>query len=155
VRIGELADRTGVDARLLRYYERQGLLHPTRRSNGYRDYDEADVATVAFIRRLLAAGLSTTTIAQFRDCGHAAGRANALARLRSEHTRIGAVIADLQAAQGDLEKVIDEVDAADNPAETPPGRDATATIPAARTPTPPGWPRANVGTRSTVVTKRR
>jgi DNA-binding transcriptional MerR regulator len=136
VRIGELADRTGVDARLLRYYERQGLLHPTRRPNGYRDYDEADVDSVVFIRRLLAAGLSTTTIAQFNDCGHAAGRADVLARLRSEHARIGAVITDLQAAQAALDKVIDEVKADVNPDEAPPDS-ATATQSSARTPIPP------------------
>ncbi|MEN3356366.1 MAG: hypothetical protein V7637_348 [Mycobacteriales bacterium] len=43
---------------------RQGLLHP----NGYRDYQDADIATVAWIRRLLAAGLSTGTIGQFPAC---------------------------------------------------------------------------------------
>lgn len=68
VRIGELASRTGVDPRLLRYYERQGLLHPAREANGYRDFDEADVAAVLWIRRLLGAGLSTATIAEFQAC---------------------------------------------------------------------------------------
>jgi DNA-binding transcriptional MerR regulator len=68
VRIGELAGRTGVDPRLLRYYERQGLLHPAREANGYRDFDEADVAAVFWIRRLLGAGLSTATIAEFQAC---------------------------------------------------------------------------------------
>jgi DNA-binding transcriptional MerR regulator len=137
VRIGELAARTGVDARLLRYYEQQGLLHPTRSPNGYRDYAQADVDTVAFIRRLLAAGLSTTTIAQFKDCAHAAGRPATLARLRSERARIRAVITDLEAAQTALDEVIDEVIAEDNPAQAPPDSRPTATPAAPGTPTPP------------------
>jgi DNA-binding transcriptional MerR regulator len=38
VRIGELAERSNVLPRLLRYYEEQGLLTPDRAPNGYRDY---------------------------------------------------------------------------------------------------------------------
>lgn len=40
VLIGELAERTGTSERLLRYYDRVGLLRPERRPNGYRFYDE-------------------------------------------------------------------------------------------------------------------
>ena len=40
--IGELSCRTGVPARLLRYYEEQDLLHPERDGSGYRSYREAD-----------------------------------------------------------------------------------------------------------------
>ncbi|MBB5800854.1 DNA-binding transcriptional MerR regulator [Saccharothrix ecbatanensis] len=68
MRIGELARRTGVSQRLLRYYEDQGLLNPTRRSSGYREYADSDVVAVAHIRNLLAAGLSTTTIADVLPC---------------------------------------------------------------------------------------
>jgi DNA-binding transcriptional MerR regulator len=53
MRIGELAERTGVPARLLRYYEEQGLLTPARAANGYRDYGEPLVDRVAQIRGLL------------------------------------------------------------------------------------------------------
>ena len=41
MRIGELSRRTGVPARLLRYYEEQDLMHPERDSNGYRSYAAA------------------------------------------------------------------------------------------------------------------
>ncbi len=34
MRIGELAERTGASRRLLRYYEEQGLIQPSRRANG-------------------------------------------------------------------------------------------------------------------------
>ncbi|MFE1592131.1 MerR family transcriptional regulator [Nocardia sp. NPDC058705] len=66
--IGELAQRTGVATRLLRYYEEQGLLHPHRDSNGYRSYPESAPETVAQIRELLAGGLNTDDIALLMPC---------------------------------------------------------------------------------------
>lgn len=72
MRIGELSGRTGVPARLLRYYEEQDLLHPDRDSSGYRRYGEADAGRVTQIRGLLEAGLTTEIIRRilpFLDCG--------------------------------------------------------------------------------------
>jgi len=72
MRIGELSRRTGVPARLLRYYEEQDLLHPERDSNGYRSYGGADVYRVEQIRGLLDSGLTTEIIRRilpFLDCG--------------------------------------------------------------------------------------
>ncbi|MFW0786064.1 MerR family transcriptional regulator [Gordonia sp. CPCC 206044] len=62
MRIGELARRTGVAPRMLRYYEAQELLTPRRRSNGYREYDLADVDRVEMIRDLSASGVPTRFI---------------------------------------------------------------------------------------------
>ena len=72
MRIGELSCRTGVPARLLRYYEEQDLLHPERDSIGYRSYDPADVDRVRQIRGLLDSGLTTEIIRRilpFLECG--------------------------------------------------------------------------------------
>ncbi|MFF8814107.1 MerR family transcriptional regulator [Streptomyces pactum] len=66
--IGELARRTGVSTRLLRYYEKQGLLTSRRGPNDYRYYDEESVVTVRQIRALLAAGLSTEVIRSVLPC---------------------------------------------------------------------------------------
>lgn len=68
MRIGELAERTGVSTRLLRYYEEQGLLTPQRAANGYRHYDEQQVDRVVQIRGLLDAGLPTKIIQQVLPC---------------------------------------------------------------------------------------
>jgi DNA-binding transcriptional MerR regulator len=68
MRIGELAERTGVPARLLRYYEEQGLLTPRRAPNGYRDYGDSLVDRVVQIRGLLDAGLPTRIIKQILPC---------------------------------------------------------------------------------------
>ena len=62
MKIGELSRRTGVPARLLRYYEEQGLLHPERDHNGYRAYPEPTVHLVQQIRGLLDSGLTTEII---------------------------------------------------------------------------------------------
>jgi DNA-binding transcriptional MerR regulator len=68
MRIGELAERSGASRRLLRYYEEQGLIFPTRGTNGYRDYDERYVDRVAQIRGLLDAGLPTRIIKELLPC---------------------------------------------------------------------------------------
>lgn len=68
MKIGELAARTNVSTRLLRYYEEQGLLTPDRTANGYRDYAEHLVERVQQIRGLLDAGLPTRIIKQIIPC---------------------------------------------------------------------------------------
>ncbi|WP_067470918.1 MerR family transcriptional regulator [Nocardia amamiensis] len=112
MRIGVLQRRTGVSQRLLRYYEEQGLLRPSRQASGYREYRESDVATVLHIRNLLAAGLSTTTIADLLPCmGSDGGRLIAdcpelLIDLYRERERISSSIRELEAARSALNAVI-------------------------------------------------
>ncbi|MGC7098357.1 MerR family transcriptional regulator [Amycolatopsis lurida] len=112
MRISELARRTGVSQRLLRYYEEQGLLRPQRLPSGYRVYDESDVTTVEHIRNLLAAGLSTTTIADLLPCmGSAGGQLIAdcpelLVDLHRERARLTAEITELTTARSTLDQVI-------------------------------------------------
>ncbi len=53
LQIGEVAERTGVTQRTLRFYEEKGLLRsPTRMEGGFRLYSEDDVRRVEHIRRL-------------------------------------------------------------------------------------------------------
>lgn len=68
MRIGELARRTGISARMLRYYEEQGLIAPRRGDNGYRDYDEALVERADKIRCFHDAGVPTRAIAPMLHC---------------------------------------------------------------------------------------
>jgi DNA-binding transcriptional MerR regulator len=68
MRIGELAERTRIPARMLRYYEEQGLITPRRLDNGYRDYDEYLVDRVLKIRGLLDAGIPTRIIGDMLPC---------------------------------------------------------------------------------------
>lgn len=53
--IKELETRTGLDRATVRFYEKEGLLTPERKANGYREYSEEDAVTlekIAFLRRL-------------------------------------------------------------------------------------------------------
>ena len=102
MRIGELAARTGTTARLLRYYEEQGLLTPARRANGYRDYGESLVGRVRQIRGLLDAGLPTKLIRNVLPCLDDPGSIaisdpglEVVAQLRQERDRMDARIACL------------------------------------------------------------
>src|ERR1044072_6082575 len=60
MRISELADRSGVPATTLRFYESSGLLDADRTSGGYRDDAEHDVERFAFIGAAKRLGLSLT-----------------------------------------------------------------------------------------------
>ncbi|MFE5243462.1 MULTISPECIES: MerR family transcriptional regulator [unclassified Streptomyces] len=113
MRIGDLASETGVSRRLLRYYEEQGLLRPTRSANGYRDYAETDVARVNHVRALLAAGLSTTVIAQVVHCVHSKGELEMPAGcptfvgvIRRERARVTESIALLESSRTILDTIL-------------------------------------------------
>ena len=62
--IGQTAERSGFSASTLRYYEGIGLVAPTdRTSSGYRLYDDAALARLAFIARAKRLGCSLEDIA--------------------------------------------------------------------------------------------
>jgi len=66
LQIGEVADRTGVTQRTLRFYEERGLLKPpSRMEGGFRLYSEDDVARVEQIKRLQS--LLGLTLAEIKD----------------------------------------------------------------------------------------
>jgi DNA-binding transcriptional MerR regulator len=59
--IPRLAERIGVSPRVLRYWEQQGLISPSR-EHGKLRYSPRDVAIAGLIRRLLAAGVGVEGI---------------------------------------------------------------------------------------------
>jgi MerR family transcriptional regulator, copper efflux regulator len=82
MRIGEVASRSGVPAKTIRFWEDQHLLPaPARTPAGYRDYDPLILERLAFIRHAQAAGLTLEHIRQVLDirdggqppCVHVAG----------------------------------------------------------------------------------
>ncbi len=68
MKIGELSHKTDVSARMLRYYEEQGLITVGRRENGFREYDDYLVDRVLKIRGLLDSGIPTRIIADILPC---------------------------------------------------------------------------------------
>lgn len=70
--IGEAAQRSGVPAKTIRYYESVGLIRPaSRRDNNYRAYNDQDVEFLRFIQRARSLGFSLREvhelIALYRD----------------------------------------------------------------------------------------
>lgn len=62
MRIGELAEHSGVSVRSLRYYEQQGMLVPQRTPAGQRIFRETDVGIVRQIQELFGAGFCSSVI---------------------------------------------------------------------------------------------
>jgi len=63
--IGEAARLSGVSQRMVRHYEALGLLAPVARTEaGYRQYRQADVNTLGFIKRSRELGFSMADIGQ-------------------------------------------------------------------------------------------
>ncbi|MFE7742984.1 MerR family transcriptional regulator [Nocardia sp. NPDC057455] len=114
MRIGELAERTGVSERSLRYYEEQGMLASERTPGGHRDYPERAVDRVIHIQELLAAGLTSKKISRILPCMRDAdGGPNEYAtpalvdELRTERERITRTINDLVRSRDVLDEVIE------------------------------------------------
>ncbi|MFJ8962997.1 MerR family transcriptional regulator [Lentzea sp. NPDC102401] len=107
MRIGELAERTGVSVRALRYYEEQGLLASERSGSGQRRYVEKAVGRVKLIQQLYAAGISSTSILEMLPCvvtGVAAPEV--LAKLRGHRSSVVKQIEELQETLLQLDTVI-------------------------------------------------
>jgi MerR family mercuric resistance operon transcriptional regulator len=65
LRIGEVAEATGISVEALRFYERRGLLgRPARTASGYRAYDEGVLERLAFIKRAQSIGFSLDEITE-------------------------------------------------------------------------------------------
>ena len=75
MRIGEVAEVSGMTTKTLRFYEDRGLLPiADRTSNGYREYGQDTVSRLDFIRRSRISGLTLAQIGDIlrvRDAGAA------------------------------------------------------------------------------------
>ncbi|MDQ3935590.1 MAG: MerR family transcriptional regulator [Actinomycetota bacterium] len=65
--IAEAAERSGVSAHALRYYERAGLLDPSRAGNGHRRYGERDLEWLRFLTKLRATGMPIRQIRAYAE----------------------------------------------------------------------------------------
>ena len=78
MKIGQASTASGVSERMIRHYEKIGLMpKAARRDSGYRDYDDRDVNTLRFIRRARDLGFSTDEISQLLALWHDRNRASA------------------------------------------------------------------------------
>jgi len=63
LKVGEVAHAAGVDAHVVRFYARSGLISPTRvTANGYRQFEPLDIKRVRFIRIAQSLGFTLAEI---------------------------------------------------------------------------------------------
>ena len=103
--IGQLAAKSGVNAKTIRYYEESGLLPPARRgSNGYRMYGDRDVQVLRFVRRARNLGFSVEDVgallALWTDRDRASADVKKLARAHIEE--VDQRIAELESIRNTL-----------------------------------------------------
>ncbi|MGJ7557407.1 Cu(I)-responsive transcriptional regulator [Variovorax sp. RB2P76] len=109
VAIGEAAQRSGVSARMVRHYEGLGLLPAVARTeSGYRQYGEADIHTLRFIKRSRDLGFSMEEIAELVGLWHNRRRASAsVKRIAQKHLgELEQRIADMQAMRNTLSHLV-------------------------------------------------
>jgi len=106
--ISEVARRSGVPPKTLRYYEGIGLLRPARTSSGYRQYDDRVFDRLAFIRSAQGLGLSLAEIrgiVTLRDNGEAPCQ-HVTELLQKRSAAIARTIRELRALQAELRGLI-------------------------------------------------
>ena len=113
MKIGQVADQSGVSVDTVRFYERRGVLPaPERLPSGYRTYTAATVERIRLARRLQALGL---TLDEVVDALHATDQGDATCaserwRLEAVLERIDAKIAELRAVRREVTKVMGACD---------------------------------------------
>ena len=109
VAIGEAARRSGVSARMVRHYESLGLLAPAPRTEaGYRQYGDAEVHTLRFIKRARDLGFSMAEIGELVGLWHDRQRASAgVKRIAQAHVdALGRRIEDMRQMQASLQALV-------------------------------------------------
>ena len=107
--IGEVAQRSGLPAKTIRYYEEIGLVAPPRDANGYRAFRESDAHKLAFLGRARALGFSIedcrTLLALYEDEARASAEVKDIAEQHLE--RIDGKIAELKEMRATLAHLVD------------------------------------------------
>ena len=104
MRIGKLAERTGLTIDTIRFYEKRGLLdrtHMERSENGYREYSKAAIEQLEMIKHAQAAGFTLTEIGDLFRLSEQSRLSNdvIVARLREKHDHIASKITELEQIQ--------------------------------------------------------
>ena len=105
--IGQAAKASGVSAKMIRYYEQNGLLPPAERSEaGYRIYSDADIHKLRFVRRARDLGFQIAEISDLLELWNDRSRQSAdVRRLAQAH------IGELRGRMERLRQMVDTLEA--------------------------------------------
>ena len=109
MRTMQVAQRAGVNAQTLRYYERRGLLpNPPRTASGYRTYEPGAVRIVRFIKRAQELGFSLAEIEMLLHLADGGPESCDAARQLAHHkvAEMDTKIATLNAMRASLTQLI-------------------------------------------------
>ena len=116
--IGEVAERSGLPAKTIRYYEDVGLIpRPGRSDAGYRQYTERDLATLRFVQRARSLGFSVKEVSALLTLWFDPSRASAEVKAVAS-THLGDIdrkIAELQAMRRTLVDLVERCHGDDRP----------------------------------------
>ena len=104
--IDEVAQRSGLTAHTLRYYERIGLLRPVpRTASGVRDYGEADCQRIEFVKCMRSAGMPIEALIEYMELfqGGDATLGARKAILEEEREKVRERMAEMQAGLDHLD----------------------------------------------------
>jgi DNA-binding transcriptional MerR regulator len=105
MQIGIVAKKIGVSVDAIRFYERNGLLpKPPRTEGGFRRYDQNDIETLAFVRRVQSLGFKLSEIRGLLPL-----RGNRLQPCAPVQRRLQEKLADVQRKLSDLHKLEHEL----------------------------------------------
>jgi MerR family copper efflux transcriptional regulator len=115
--IGEAADRSGLPAKTIRYYEEIGLIRADRGDNGYRDYGIKDVHKLRFLQRSRGLGFSVEECRQLLALYEDKNRASADVKdiASAKLTEIGRKIRELTELKHTLEHLVHACHGDDRP----------------------------------------
>lgn len=115
--VGDAAQRSGLPAKTIRYYEEIGLIRPARAGNGYRDYSGDDIHRLTFLRRARNLGFSIDDCRQLMALYQDRSRASHDVReIAAAHvTAIEEKVRELQSMRSTLQKLIHACHGDDRP----------------------------------------
>ena len=73
MQIKEVEEKTGLERSSIRFYEKEGLIHPRRLENGYREYGEEDLQALYKIKLLRSLGATVEEVKEVFSGGIALG----------------------------------------------------------------------------------
>ena len=109
MKIGEVAKLSGTGIETIRFYEREGLLpEPQRRPSGYRQYDEATVERLEYVRGAKELGFTLAEIRELLELSFAAhaGCDHVRQRAEAKVADIEGKIRSLQQMKRSLGKIV-------------------------------------------------